>query len=410
MEIKNIFSKDIFRPINGIVKADQQDEAIVWQELDEYVVTRELDQHFRKFFESYLNAIDSPQDPTIAGRMGVWVSGFFGSGKSHFIKILSYLLGNREAHDPIHGQGKRAIDFFHDKIRDHMLFADIRRATQTDTDVILFNIDSKANVSEGRSAILSVFWRVFNEMQGFCADYPHIAELERRLSNEGKFEEFCRAFKDSAGAEWTDDRDGYLLRKDEVVAALSKTLGMKTQSAEAWFEKAEDEFSLTIEGLAKRLKEYLDNKASDHRIIFLVDEVGQFVGDDTHLMLNLQTITEDLGRICQGRVWVVVTSQEDIDAVLGDIKASTANDFSKIQGRFYTRLSLSSSNADEVIQARLLKKTDQASAELENLFTEKGDILKNQLSFTFDSATLKNYTDGEDFVANYPFAPYHFQL
>ena len=410
MEIKNIFSKDIFRPINGIVKADQQDEAIVWQELDEYVVTRELDQHFRKFFESYLNAIDSPQDPAIAGRMGVWVSGFFGSGKSHFIKILSYLLGNREAHDPVNGEGKRAIDFFHDKIRDHMLFADIRRATQTDTDVILFNIDSKANVSEGRSAILSVFWRVFNEMQGFCADYPHIAELERRLSSEGKFEEFCRAFKDSAGAEWTDDRDGYLLRKDEVVAALSKTLGMKTQSAEAWFEKAEDEFRLTIEGLAKRIKEYLDSKGPDYRIIFLVDEVGQFIGDDTHLMLNLQTITEDLGRICQGRVWVVVTSQEDIDAVLGDIRASTANDFSKIQGRFYSRLSLSSSNADEVIQARLLKKTGKASAELENLFTEKGDILKNQLSFTFDSATLKNYTAGEDFVANYPFAPYHFQL
>ena len=101
---------------------------------------------------------------------------------------------------------------------------------------------------------------------------------------------------------------------------------------------------------------------------------GQFIGSDTHLMLNLQTIVEDLGRICNGQVWVLVTSQEDIDRVLGDIKASKANDFSKIQGRFNTRLSLSSSNTDEVIQARLLEKTEAAESELVDLFKQKGDI------------------------------------
>ena len=90
MQIKDIFTRDLFRPINGVVKADQHDEEIVWQELDEYVVTRELDKHFRKFFHAYLATMDSPKDPVVASRMGVWVSGFFGSGKSHFIKILSY--------------------------------------------------------------------------------------------------------------------------------------------------------------------------------------------------------------------------------------------------------------------------------------------------------------------------------
>ena len=137
---------------------------------------------------------------------------------------------------------------------------------------------------------------------------------------------------------------------------------------------------------------------------------AQFIGGNTHLMLNLQTLAEDLGRICQGRAWLVVTSQEDIDSVLGEMKASEANDFSKIQGRFTTRLSLSSSNTDEVIQARLLEKTDAARTELKELFAKKGDILKNQLSFTHDSATLKNFTTADDFVINYPFAPYHFQL
>ena len=410
MQVKNIFSKNLFRPINGVVKAEQQDEAIVWQELDEYVVTGELDKHFRRFFESYLSAIDSASDPSVAGRIGVWVSGFFGSGKSHFIKILSYLLGNRRVHSPDHGEVKEAIQFFESKIKDSLLFADIKRAIRSDSEVILFNIDSKADASDGRAAVLSVFWRVLNEMQGFCGEFPHIAEMERYLTGKGKFDDFCAAFEEASGARWQDERDAYRFMKDETVAALSRSLNMSEESAEEWFEKSEEEFSLTIEGFAKRVKEYLDRKGPGHRLIFLVDEVGQFIGSDTHLMLNIQTIAEELGRVCKGRAWLVVTSQEDIDSVLGELKSSEANDFSKIQGRFTTRISLSSSNTDEVIQARLLEKTGAAAVELKDLFARKGDILRNQLSFTHDGATLKNYTSPDDFSANYPFAPYHFQL
>ena len=109
MPIHDIFSKNIARPINGVVKAEQQDDDIVWQELEEYVVTRELDQHFRKLFRAYLTAIDNATDPNVTNRMGVWVSGFFGSGKSHFVKILSYLFENREVQDPSTGTSRKAI-------------------------------------------------------------------------------------------------------------------------------------------------------------------------------------------------------------------------------------------------------------------------------------------------------------
>ncbi len=410
MQIRDIFSKNLFRPINGVVKADQKDEAVVWQELDEYVITRELDQHFRKFFGAFLYAIQNAQDPNIIGRIGIWVSGFFGSGKSHFIKILSYLLSNLQAHNPETGEEKQAVRFFEGKVQDPMLLADIKKATSTNTDVILFNIDSRADSREGRGAILSVFWRVFNEMQGFSGDAPHIAEMERHLTAKGKFQEFCSAFKELSGEDWLNERDAYYFHKDEMVQALSQALGQSLEAAEDWFEKAEQSMSLTIENFAKRVNEYLDAKGKNHRLIFLVDEVGQFIGDDEHLMLNLQTITEDLGRICKGRAWVVVTSQEDIDSILGDLKSSKANDFSKIQGRFTTRLSLSSSNTDEVIQARLLDKTPEAQTELANLFASKGDILINQLTFSSDSASLKSFRDRQDFINNYPFAPFHFQL
>src|SRR5258708_29489154 len=90
MLIKNLFERDIFRAINGVVKADQLDDTSVWQELDEFVITRELDQHFRKFISWYLEAVDQSKNSDPTGKMGIWISGFFGSGKSHFLKVLSY--------------------------------------------------------------------------------------------------------------------------------------------------------------------------------------------------------------------------------------------------------------------------------------------------------------------------------
>ena len=410
MQIKKIFKKDIARPINGVVKADQLNESVIWQELEEYVMTRELDGHFRKFISSYLSAFDNPNDPALTDRMAVWVSGFFGSGKSHFIKILSYLLANKKAINPDTNKEKQAVDFFSDKIKDAMLLGDIKRVTGADTDIILFNIDSKADTSDGRATLLSVFWRVFNESQGFCSESLHLAEIERYLDKKGKFEEFKTRFKDIYGSNWEEERDAYTLIQDEIVEALSDVLEKSKQAANEWFEKSEKDFNLTVENFAKRVKAYLDLKSKNHRIVFLVDEIGQFIGSDTHLMLNLQTIVEDLGRICNGRAWVIVTSQEDIDAILGEVKGSKANDFSKIQGRFYTRLSLSSSNTDEVIQVRLLEKDDKVTGELENLYNEKGDILRNQLTFSYDSAAMKNFSASSDFINNYPFIPYHFQL
>ena len=98
MKINKLFKKPIDRQINGVVKADQLDESTIWQELDEFVVTRELDQHLRKFFATYVESIDQGKNSEVASKIGVWVSGFFGSGKSHFIKILSYLLRNDEHH------------------------------------------------------------------------------------------------------------------------------------------------------------------------------------------------------------------------------------------------------------------------------------------------------------------------
>jgi len=145
----------------------------------------------------------------------------------------------------------------------------------------------------GRDAILAVFLRVLNEMQGFSGDYPHIAHLERYLESKGKLEKFKTAFREATGSDWTKERDAYHFHRDDVVKALTATLNLSAESGEKWIDGAEGSFALTIENFCKWVKEYLDSKGPDHRLIFLVDEVGQFIGADSHLMLNLQTITRN---------------------------------------------------------------------------------------------------------------------
>ena len=398
MKIKDMFAKKIDREIQGVIIVGQGEDANVSQELEEYVVTRELQKHFADFYSAYKKGIVGTTP-----KMGVWISGFFGSGKSHFLKILSYLLENRQVGD------RKAMDYFVEdkKIVDPMVLADMKLAADTPTDVILFNIDSKSetNGKHNKDAIVNVFLKVFNQMQGFCGSIPHVADLERRLSEEGRYDEFKAAFEEEYGDPWEESRQDFDFIQDSVVDALVSMDFMSEAAARNWCEKAVEPYTISIEDFAKRVKNYIERKGNNHHVVFLVDEIGQYIGDDSKLMLNLQTVTEELGKECMGKAWVIVTSQQDIDS----ITKVKGNDFSKIQGRFDTRLSLSSANVDAVIKKRILEKTEPAAQTLRLLYEQKATIIKNLIVFN-DTAEKKLYASAEDFAEVYPFVPYQFNL
>ena len=218
--------------------------------------------------------------------MGVWISGFFGSGKSHFLKILSYLLANKMIH------GQKAVSFFDDKIQDPMVLADMKMAGDISTDVILFNIDSKSDTDSktNKESILRVFNKVFNELQGFCGSLPWLAELERQMQKEGTYDSFQNKYAELSGKSWTDSREDYYFEEDSIVEALAATTKMSVESARHWYQRGEENYSLSVEKFAGRVKEYIESKGREHHVIFLVDEMGQYIGDDAGLMLNLQTV------------------------------------------------------------------------------------------------------------------------
>ena len=403
MILQEMFAKEIDRDLKGVIKVGQGDEENIRQELEEYVVTRELQKHFAEFFASYKKGINGHTD-----KMGVWISGFFGSGKSHFLKILSYLLNNKNVN------GKNALEYFTDdnKIVDAMVLADMKLAASIahKTDVVLFNIDSKSDMTgkHTKDAIVSVFLKVFNEMQGFCGAIPFLADLERTLVEEGRYNEFKDKFADEYGKPWEASRHKFDFIQDTLVEVFAEMGFMSEAAARNWCEKIAEPYSISIEEFAQRVQDYIKAKGDNHHVVFLVDEIGQYIGDNSKLMLNLQTVTEDLGIACQGKAWVIVTSQQDIDAIAKDM-GLRSNDFSKIQGRFDTRLSLSSANVDEVIKKRILAKKPIPEQTLTLLYEQKATIIKNLIVFN-DGIEKKLYAGDKDFAAVYPFVPYQFNL
>lgn len=394
MRLHDIYKNEIDREINGVIKVAQDDSRSMEQELSEYVITRELRRHFATFLNHYEHSLDYPTD-----KIGVWISGFFGSGKSHFLKMLSYLLSNRVV------AGKSAISYFEDKFDDPMMFAQLERCADVPTDTILFNIDSKSPITKDSTAILRVFAKVFYEHLGFYGNDLKVAKFEQFITKRGKMQQFQQEFEAINGDSWLNSRDTFAFWEEDIVSVLQTVLGISETAARNWFN-GEETAELTIEQLVEEIRDYVHSRGKDYRLLFMIDEVGQYIGSDGSLMLNLQTIVEEIGSKCEGRVWVMVTSQEAIDS----ITKISGDDFSKIQGRFNTRLSLSSSSVDEVIQKRILAKTDVAEQMLEQNYDRNGAVLRNLFTFQGAMKDLKGYEGAGEFAATYPFVPYQFRL
>lgn len=393
MMIRDMFAENINRPINGVIKVDQDAADVIEQEVREYVITKELKKHFISFFDYYSDAFDKP-----TADIGVWISGFFGSGKSHFLKMLSYILENKSI------GGVPTVEKFRQKFSDDpATFMLIDRSTRGKTETILFNIDIEGSINKDKTAVLRVFAKMFYTHLGFFGENLKVAMLEQYIDQLGKTEEFRRVFEAKKGKPWTEQRKAFAFNGKFIVPTLMEVLDMSEEDAKRWFnDKTAVEFS--IAQLVEDIKNYVNKQPDSFRLLFMIDEVGQYVGTDTDMLLNLQSLTEKIGSECGGKVWVMCTGQEAIDEII----KVRADEFSRIQARFKTRLSLSSSSVDEVIQKRILKKKPEAEQKLEALYQENDSVLRNLFSFTDSILDIKGFAGAGEFAVNFPFVPYQF--
>ena len=397
MRIEEMFKDDINRTINGVVQVEQETERVLIQELDEYVVTKELKKHFITLFNNYSDAFD-----TKTNDIGVWISGFFGSGKSHFLKILSYLLENKEV------QGVKTVERFRSKFEDDpATFMLIDKATKGETDTILFNIDIEGSINKDATAVLRVFAKMFYNHLGFYGEDLKVAKLEQFIDKQGKTEEFRRVFEEINGDKWINTRESFAFFEDDVVETLKRVLGMSEEAARNWFNGTET-IETSIAQLVSEIRDYVNSKPDNYRLLFMIDEVGQYVGDNRDHLLNLQSLVEDIGNKCEGKVWVMCTGQEALDEII----KTRQDEFSRIRARFKTTLSLSSTSADEVIQKRILSKKPEADRDLQKVYEDNASVLSNLLKFNRDDALpdIRGYESPQEFSRDFPFVPYQFLL
>ncbi len=396
MKLRDIFAKAIDRPIEGVIKAD--DMRSLRTEVEEYILTGEIEKKLEEFLEAYNDS---------ATANGAWISGFFGSGKSHLLKMLALLLENRDL------GGTSALELFMPKCGDNaMLVGALRKACSIPSKSILFNIDQKATIisKEQIDALLSVFVKVFDEMCGYYGKQGYVAQFERRLEANGIYDRFRAEFEKRAKIPWETGREDALLQKSNIDKAYCRASGQDEDAENDILGKFRKDYKVSIEDFAENVRQWLDMREHGFRLNFFVDEVGQYIDKNTKLMLNLQTIAESLATKCGGRAWIVVTSQEALEQVIGDMNARQGNDFSKIQARFRTRPSLTSQDVDEVIQKRLLAKNDDGSQLLAEMYDTAAGSLKTMFDFGDGSRGYRNFRDREHFIVSWPFVPYQFQL
>ncbi len=397
--IRDILENDVSRDIDGVIKAD--DDRRLKTEVEEYVITRELKPKLESLFEQY-------KDPGSAN--GVWISGFFGSGKSHLLKMLAVLLENQDI------DGSSVCDRFLAKkeISDDAFFrTTLEDAAKIPSRSILFNVDQKADAIgvDPDAQLLEVFAKVLNEEQGFYAKLDYIAQFERGLWKDGKLDEFKAAYKEESGSTWEEHLDDIDVLENETFARVyAKFFNKSEEEGLRLFDRLREKHRISVEALASRVKEYLDSLPAGTRINFFVDEAGQFIGRRSRLMLNLQTIAEVLAVTCDGRAWIFVTSQGDIEKVVGELDEIDGNDFTKIMGRFAIRPTLTSANVSEVIQKRLLTKTEAGVPDLEELYLQEKENLRTLFSFADGSREFRGFDSADHFCRFAPFHPYQFDL
>lgn len=394
---KQIYKKDINRLIDGVIKADST--AMLKDEITEYVITGEQIRLLPRLFETLV-------PPRRANC--VWISGDFGSGKSHLLKTLSYVLENKFFID-----GKPCGDIFAEKAGDDFeLKGQIQKACKIPTESVLFNIQELLD-GIGKNAsdpVLTIFLKVFNKKFGYDDKKPEIAEIERYFDNKGLYQRLKLEYQQRFGKAWVDDRKTILLNLHKLAEVVAELEGIDKATAEKNLRAQISGFKMDIDGFVTIVKEHLAKQPADSRFIFFVDEVGQFIGKDVHRMLSLQTIAEGLTDKTDGRAFLVVTSQMDMDATVGDLNAQQSNDFSRIQGRFVTRINLTSANADEVIQRRLLEKKEEPHQQLCLEYDKQKNIIRSLFNFGDQSQFKNNYKSEDQFAISFPFIDYQFNL
>lgn len=402
--ILSLFERPIDRRIEEVIKVDQANEDDVYEEMNEYVVTDSIHEGFVKILDAYRSTPDNPHEG-----IGIWISGFFGSGKSSFAKILGYILEGRTVKE------KSASDLFTGRAADDKIRALLRVINERiPTSAVIFDISTDRGVRSGSERITEVMYKVLLRQLGYSEDFK-LAQLEIDLEGDGELDQFLQRYQQKWGRNW--ERGRLILNKvfNEASVILHEMDSGRYPQSDTW-ARTHFEVDITPNLLAERACELLRRRRDGRALVFVIDEVGQYVSRSTDKMLDLQGVAQAFGRVgknlaqkgqWKGQGWVVVTSQEKLDEVVDNLEGKKV-ELARLKARFPIEIDLAPADISEVTSKRVLTKRPDSEKMLAALFNKHKGALATHTRIQSKIRDVK--LDVHSFAEMYPFLPYQVDL
>jgi hypothetical protein len=398
-------SRDLSQNIEEVIKVEQANEAAVYAEITDYVATDRIKDHYRRLLHAIAETISEPHEG-----IGVWVSGFFGAGKSGFVKNLAYALENPTV------KGSPAAELFKQQIKDSRI-ADLIDSVRSRApmDAIMFDVRVHSKVLQGAGHITELMYTALLGALDYAEDYG-IAELEIELEGEGKLDDFTHRCQETYSLDWRRVRNG--AQKIPRASALLHALDPKTYpDADSWARTIQGrKTDLTIDAFVDRTFDLVVRRRPGRTVLFVLDEVGAYVARSADKIEDLRALTERFGQVGRNRVkageavapiWIVVTAQEKLEKVVAAIDSKRV-ELARLQDRFKFSVDLSPADIREVATKRVLAKKDEAIPELQRSYRDaEGQF---NLALRLEHTSRKCNITSEDFVQFYPYPPHFVDL
>jgi len=409
VKISELFAKDVTRPIAPVIYFHEQAADKLAMEVGEYIVTGGWPKGHPKWrsegdwiHEQYVSlltgmerALGQPGGPSLPN---CWLSGFYGSGKSAFAKLLGLSLDNRTLPD---GRPLAEAWLAQDtspKARELRNAWNALRSRLSGSIAVVFDIGGDSRDNEHvHSAVL----RQVQRRLGYCTADPAVASYELGLERSGQYHQFLEEAERKLGMPWSQAKEDDFAA-DDFSQLMHALFPERFDSTTAWFRAhAGRGKGMSVTSAVKDIDAMLQLRGGDATLFLVVDEVSQYIYQDPQRMLKLQSFASELGSRLKGRAWLLALGQQKLE------EASDQDVLGKMKGRFPKplRVHLSPANIRDVVHQRLLAKSPVGEARLREEWSRHGASLE---LYAYRERGQELRVD--DFVETYPLMPGHIGL
>ena len=387
-KIHEILTLDLHEDIKNVIDLEDRSEQETQQEIESYIVTEGIGRHLYNFTNQFTSNIKET---------GVWLSGFYGSGKSYFGKMLGYIIAN----PMINGTSARERFILRLKgVADESLIENTLLNLASINSRVVFLDIAKQNTDRGLAFTL---FANFLKNLGFRDDIYGYMEFD--LYIEGKYDEFKKTTKKLEGKEWAE-----LKKSNRQVAKVMRNVFASMGYSEADYSETYNVYSTAISDFSaskfkSELEKYLKFK-DDETLVFIFDEASEAISQQKFTLLDLEGISEALSSI-SNKVWTIAIAQEKLDDVINNANVNRSQ-LTKVTDRFKTKIHLEATEVDVIIRSRLLQKKEAHYGQLVDYFKTNEGLVSDatNLKSSFPTKT----TSAEEFATYYPFHKYQFDI